>query len=114
MGGTGMYLVHNVQLTMLIGNTNLVQKCSSCVYSGSEDTFPLLKNGITYTKAYLRFTTNKASKQVAKGKEKENIEPSGMQDKAFTSITKSRLQLLILSLEDYLKLCQLVKILPLS
>ena len=108
MGVTGMYLVHEVQLT-IVNCTTLAQKCSSCAYNGEEDTFLLKKNGIGHTKTCLHCTTNKASKQSAKGKDKENMEPPGMQDKAPTPITTSGLQPSVLSLEDCLKLLSISK-----
>ena len=88
----------------------IVQQCSSCAYNGEEDTFPLKKNGIDYTKTCLHCTTNKASKRVAKRKEKKNIEPPGTRDKVpHTSITTSGLQPSTLSLEDCLKLLSISK-----
>jgi hypothetical protein len=83
----------------------IVQKCSSCAYNGEENTFPLKKNGIEYTKTCLRCTSNKALKRKEKRKEMESTEPLQTRDKApYNPITTSGLQPSMLSLEDCLKL----------
>ena len=66
-----------------------------------------------YTRTCLCCTKNKALKRAAKGKEKENIDPSVTQDKATCKlITTPGLQPSILDFEDCLKLLTTSKDLP--
>jgi hypothetical protein len=112
MGSKCVLRIHELQLRAVINNANtmLVQQCSSCAYKGDEDTFPPKKYGIGYTRTCLRCTTNKALKRVAKGKEKENIDPSVARDNATRKPTTTPgLQPSILSLEDCLKLLAISK-----